>query len=142
MTPYERAVREYERDTARLSRESTTSEQTYYPAIRSLLTATLRHLGLPDDIRITVSYFGGARGDWGERQPTGEEPVDPSWGEATGDLYINHVSLNEKDHFRETVQRIAAVLALRNRLDDLYLRASADPWTSDALSRQSRAPAS
>lgn len=42
------------------------------------------------------------------------------------------LTLNEKDHLRGMVQRIAAVLALRNQLNSLYERASTDAWTVGA----------
>ena len=43
----------------------------------------------PQDMQITVSYWGGSRGRWKPRNFTVEEaPIDP-WGERTGDLYIN-----------------------------------------------------
>ena len=41
------------------------------------------------------------------------------------------LSLAEKDHFRGMVQRIAALLSLRQRLNGLYEAASADSWTVD-----------
>jgi hypothetical protein len=41
------------------------------------------------------------------------------------------LTLAEKDHFRSMVQRIAGVLALRDELNSLYERASADAWTSE-----------
>ena len=39
------------------------------------------------------------------------------------------LSLPEKDHFRGMVQRIAALLSLRPRLNELYEAAAADAWT-------------
>lgn len=41
------------------------------------------------------------------------------------------LTLSEKDHFRGMVQRIAALLYLRRRLDELYETAAADAWTVD-----------
>jgi hypothetical protein len=41
------------------------------------------------------------------------------------------LSLDEKDHFRSMVQRIAGILALRPQLNSLYERASADAWTAE-----------
>lgn len=121
------------------------------------------------DLCISVSYFGGARGDWRERSPDPAEPTDRFWGETTGNLYLNTdiffrnvpvavwryelggypvlkkwlgyraasrrgghpLSLAEKDHFREIVQRVAAILSLSERLDQLYARAASDAWTAD-----------
>lgn len=42
------------------------------------------------------------------------------------------LSLSEKDYFRAMVQRIATLLSLRQRLNELYERASTDAWTVDA----------
>ena len=42
----------------------------------------------PDDLRVTISYYGPAKGAW---RPT-HEPAAPwpsEWGRSTGDLYIN-----------------------------------------------------
>jgi hypothetical protein len=41
------------------------------------------------------------------------------------------LSLSEKDYFRAMVQRIAALLSLRQRLNELYERASTDAWIKD-----------
>jgi len=43
----------------------------------------------PDDLKITVSYWGGSRGGWKPRSYTVEEAPLGLWGERTGDLYIN-----------------------------------------------------
>jgi hypothetical protein len=138
MTAYERALREHERGASRLSREPTTSGPTYYPAIRSLLAATLRHLGLPADVRTSTSeprpgggtdlpdlalYDGG--GDFpivaGEvKRPAGR----PLFVTPLFDLHL---------HARGSVG-FAAILVLGDRLDDLYNQATADAWTSDGLS--------
>ncbi len=42
----------------------------------------------PDDLGVTVNYWGGAKGRWQPRPFTGEENALPAWGERTGDLYI------------------------------------------------------
>lgn len=42
----------------------------------------------PDDLKIIVNYWGGAKGRWVSRQFTSEEQALPTWGERTGDLYI------------------------------------------------------
>lgn len=39
------------------------------------------------------------------------------------------LTLPEKDHFRSMVQRMAAVISLRGRLNDLYERASMNALT-------------
>jgi hypothetical protein len=42
------------------------------------------------------------------------------------------LSLSEKDHFRGMVQRVAALISLRDRLNQLYERAAQDAWTIGA----------
>jgi hypothetical protein len=42
------------------------------------------------------------------------------------------LTLSEKDYFRDMVQRIAAILSLHERLNDLYERAAANAWTVEA----------
>ncbi|HLH97828.1 MAG TPA: type ISP restriction/modification enzyme [Xanthobacteraceae bacterium] len=43
----------------------------------------------PGDLNIAVSYWGGSRGRWKPRNYLVEEAPLPSWGERTGDLFIN-----------------------------------------------------
>lgn len=43
------------------------------------------------------------------------------------------LTLDELDHLRAMVHRIAALLRLRGRLDAAYEQAIADPFTSDDL---------
>lgn len=120
-----------------------------------------------DDLVVTVTHFGAARGGWKCREFAEAEITPHSLGRATGDLYINDrvffrnvpeevwryelggypvlkkwlgyrdarrrnnrpLTLPEKDHFRGMVQRIAALLSLRLRLNELYEAAAADAWT-------------
>src|SRR5690606_8857164 len=42
----------------------------------------------PNDLKVTVNYWGGAKGRWIPRPFTGEEDPHPEWGERTGDLFI------------------------------------------------------
>lgn len=65
---------------------------------RAALLGPLKRAGggnlRPDDLKITVSYWGGSRGRWNPRPFTVEEaPLEAwgegVWGERTGDLYIN-----------------------------------------------------
>jgi len=42
----------------------------------------------PEDLSVTVSYWGGARGGWVPREFASDEPSIEAWGERTGDLYI------------------------------------------------------
>ena len=41
------------------------------------------------DLVITISSYGAARGGWRERAPREKEASHPAWGETTGDLYLN-----------------------------------------------------
>lgn len=54
--------------------------------------APLRRLGgdqiRHNDLKITVNYWGGAKGRWVRRDFSSEELPLPEWGERTGDLYI------------------------------------------------------
>ena len=43
----------------------------------------------PGNLKVTVSYWGGARGRWKPRNYTAEESPLMAWGDRTGDLYIN-----------------------------------------------------
>lgn len=120
-----------------------------------------------DDLVISVTHFGAARGGWRCREFTEAEAPPHYLGHATGDLHLNDrvffrnvpegvwryelggypvlkkwlgyrdarrrnnrpLTLPEKDHFRGMVQRIAALLSLRHRLNELYEAAAADAWT-------------
>ncbi|MCH8997065.1 MAG: N-6 DNA methylase [Proteobacteria bacterium] len=42
----------------------------------------------PKDLKVTVNYWGGARGRWVARPFLSDEEPLPAWGEQTGDLYI------------------------------------------------------
>lgn len=42
----------------------------------------------PEDLTITVNYWGGAKGRWIPREFSGEEDPLLAWAERTGDLYI------------------------------------------------------
>lgn len=47
----------------------------------------------PDDLKLTITYWGGGKGKWAPRDfLDGEAPAaawESSWGERTGDLYLN-----------------------------------------------------
>lgn len=47
----------------------------------------------PDDLRLTVTYWGGGKGRWKPRAYASDEVPAPdfalAWGEQTGDLYLN-----------------------------------------------------
>lgn len=46
------------------------------------------------DLRVTISYFGAARGKWQPRAFASDELAAPEWGPETGDLHLNeHVFL-------------------------------------------------
>lgn len=42
----------------------------------------------PEDLKITVNYWGGSKGRWVPRPFSHDEDPVPMWGERTGDLYI------------------------------------------------------
>ncbi|HVF59086.1 MAG TPA: type ISP restriction/modification enzyme [Thermoanaerobaculia bacterium] len=68
-------------------------------ALQDLLGADRRTLAVPSsreqsmlrdqDLIITISSYGAARGGWRERVPREKEASHPAWGETTGDLYLN-----------------------------------------------------
>jgi hypothetical protein len=41
------------------------------------------------DLRLEYAYYGAAKGAWRERAPASGEELRPSWGDTTGDLYLN-----------------------------------------------------
>ena len=129
----------------------------------------------PEDLRVTVTYWGGGKGGWKPRPFLAEELPAPefadAWGDRTGDLYLNDVGYfanvpelvwtyqlggypvlkkwlgyrqadrrdgnpltdGERRWLRETIQRIAALLALGPRLDALYQAAAGDAFTVEEL---------
>jgi len=53
------------------------------------------------NLRVTISYFGAARGRWAERDFAVDEAALPSWGERTGDL-----SINDDTYFANVPERV------------------------------------
>jgi hypothetical protein len=130
----------------------------------------------PDDLKLTVTYWGGGKGRWKARPFTAEElpatDYGEAWGERTGDLFLNDDAYfgnvpelvwnyqlggypvlkkwlgyrqadrrdgspstnDERQWFRQIVQRIAALLALGPSLDGLYQEAAAAAFTAEELS--------
>lgn len=129
-----------------------------------------------DDLKISVTYWGGGKGRWKARPFLIEEaPRDiwgeMAWGERTGDLYINDgasfsnvpeavwtyqlggypvlkkwlgyrqadrrngdaLSDDERQSFRQMIQRIAALLAMGVELDALYQEAAGDAFAASDL---------
>lgn len=128
-----------------------------------------------DDLKITVTYWGGGKGRWTPRPFMAEElpamEYADAWGERTGDLFLNEEAYfanvpeliwnyqlggypilkkwlgyrqadrrdgkpltdDERRWFRETIQRIAALLALGPSLDALYQDAAANAFTAEEL---------
>ena len=69
--------------------------------LNDLIGAERRTLAVPstkkdvlrgEDLRVTISYFGAARGGWDERAPKETEASHLAWGETTGDLYLNETA--------------------------------------------------
>ena len=129
----------------------------------------------PDDLRLTVTYWGGGKGRWKPRLFTAEElpaaDYDEAWGERTGDLFLNDdayfanvpelvwtyqlggypvlkkwlayrqadrregkpLTDDERRWFRQIIQRIAALLALRPSLDGLYQETAAIAFTASGF---------
>jgi hypothetical protein len=129
----------------------------------------------PDDLKLTVTYWGGGKGRWKARPFTAEElpatDYGEAWGERTGDLFLNDdayfgnvpelvwnyqlggypvlkkwlgyrqadrrdgspLTNDERQWFRQIVQRIAALLALGPSLDGLYQEAAAAAFTAEEL---------
>jgi Type ISP C-terminal specificity domain len=129
----------------------------------------------PDDLKVTVTYWGGGKGPWKARPFMVEElPASDhgeAWGERTGDLFLNDnayfgnvpelvwnyqlggypvlkkwlgyrqadrrdgkpLTDDERQWFRQIIQRIAALLALGPLLDALYQEAAAGPYTAEEL---------
>jgi hypothetical protein len=139
---------------------------------RAALLAQLRKAdgspSRPEDLKVVVNYWGGAKGRWVPRPFMIKEDALPAWGDRTGDLYIaddvsftnvpeavwryelggypvlkkwlayrqanrrdgEPLTTDERRWFRSLVQRIASVLALSERLDELYSTASEDAFTA------------
>lgn len=125
----------------------------------------------PQDLKVTVNYWGGAKGRWVARPFTADEYSLPVWGDRTGDLQIadgvyfanipeavwryelagypvlkqwlgyrqadrrgeSPLNPEERRWFKSMVQRIAALLALGARLDELYSAASENAFTAADL---------
>lgn len=125
----------------------------------------------PNDLLLSVSYWGGSRGRWSARPFAADEAISSALGENTGDLYLNEdtllanvplavwqyqlggypvlkkwlgyrqadrrdgkpLTLTEVKSLRAIVQRVAALLVLGERLDALYMLASASAFTADEL---------
>ena len=123
------------------------------------------------DLVVSVSYFGAARGKWIERAYIEGEAQHPSWGDTTGDVYINDaiyfgnipkavwnyeiggypvlkkwlgyrqasrragrpLALEERQHFRSMIQRLATLLALHAVADSLYEKSAAAAFTAEEL---------
>jgi hypothetical protein len=129
----------------------------------------------PDDLKVTVTYWGGGKGRWKARPFTAEElpAIDygEAWGERTGDLFLNDdayfgnvpelvwsyqlggypvlkkwlgyrqadrrdgrpLTDDERQWFRQTIRRVAALLALGPALNELYEQTAANTFTVEEL---------
>lgn len=79
MTTIRRALQTYSADVVPLSQAQSTTEPSYYPAIRSLLIAVLRELGLPTDVRINTTH---------RRRGGGHDVPDVALFDGAGDFVI------------------------------------------------------
>lgn len=128
-----------------------------------------------DDLKVTVTYWGGGKGRWKARPFMAEELAAPdygeAWGERTGDLFLNDdayfsnvpelvwsyqlggypvlkkwlgyrqadrregrpLSDDERQWFRQIIQRVAALLALGPALNELYEQTAAIAFTAAEL---------
>ena len=129
----------------------------------------------PDDLKVTVTYWGGGKGRWKARPFMADElpAIDygEAWGERTGDLFLNDdayfgnirelvwsyqlggypvlkkwlgyrqadrrdgrpLTDDERQGFRQTIQRVAALLALGPALNELYEETAANAFTAEEL---------
>lgn len=55
MDELQKAIRTYATDAAPLAQSDTSREETYYPAVRNLLAAILKNLGLTIEVRTSTS---------------------------------------------------------------------------------------
>ncbi|MCC6407685.1 MAG: hypothetical protein IT453_10985 [Planctomycetes bacterium] len=160
------------------SRDARTSTQYIVgEQMRELAVAAKSPVGAvaESDLRVTCSYFGGAKGRWEPRDVRDLEQLPSEWGRDTGDLWLNdavflrHVpravweyelggypvvkkwlgyrqekriggrglTMRELDDLRGIVQRIAAVLLLRPKLDGAYEAACANAFSAEELGLRS-----
>jgi hypothetical protein len=129
----------------------------------------------PDDLKVTVTYWGGGKGRWKARPFAAEElpatEYGEAWGERTGDLFLNDdtyfgnvpelvwnyqlggypvlkkwlgyrqadrrdgkpLTDDERQWFRQIVQRVAALLTLGPVLNELYEQTAANAFTAEEL---------
>jgi hypothetical protein len=128
-----------------------------------------------EDLKVTVTYWGGGKGRWKPRPFTAEELAATDyaevWGERTGDLFLNDdayfanapelvwsyqlggypvlkkwlgyrqadrrngrpLTDDERQWFRQIIQRVAALLALGPALNELYEETAANAFTAEGL---------
>jgi Type ISP C-terminal specificity domain len=129
----------------------------------------------PDDLKVTVTYWGGGKGRWKARPFMAEElpaaDYGEAWGERTGDLFLNDdayfgnvpevvwgyqlggypvlkkwlsyrqadrrdgrpLTDDERQWFRQIIQRVAALLALGPALNEFYEQTAANAFTAEEL---------
>ena len=128
-----------------------------------------------NDLKVTVTYWGGGKGRWKARPFMAEETpaIDygDAWGERTGDLFLNNdtyfsnvpelvwnyrlggypvlkkwlgyrqadrrdgqpLTDDERQWFRQIIQRVAALLGLGPTLDELYELTATNAFTAEEL---------
>lgn len=134
MSDLQKSVRAFTADVTPLATSETTREESYYPAVRNLLVAILKHLGQSTgDLYLNDRVFFRNVPEDVWRYELGGYPVLKKWLDNRDARRRDNrpLLLSEKEYFRAMVHRIAALLSLRQRLNELYERASTDAWTAD-----------
>lgn len=68
-----------------------------------------------------------------ERVCTENFPLPPMWIDDVRFERASFASIGEARHARSIIQRVAAMLLLHERLDELYARSCTDAWTGEEL---------
>lgn len=129
---------EYISETRHLDSQPTSTENTFYPAIKILLSAILKEIRLPFEVQVNTSeprakardmpdYFANVpEAVW--TYQLGGYPVLKNWlGYRQADRRDGwSLTDDERKWFRQIIQRIAALLVLDPQLDALYQRVASD----------------
>lgn len=137
MTDLSLLVAAYVADSKKLDKLNSSTETTFYPAIRTVLTEVLKAQRLPFEVRTGTA----------ETKPGGVNMPDFVLGDSAGFVGVypvlkkwlgyrqanrrSDMSLTDDEWrwFRSIVQRVAALLAVGPSLDALYQEAASDAFT-------------